>query len=73
VSGCGTVVRSGTVGMVRSTGVPSGNGVVVMGMAGITTLQLREMGKLELPPPLEAELSSPVDSSRMVCSDGDPL
>jgi hypothetical protein len=73
VSGCGTAAYCGTVGMVRGTGVPSGGGVVVMGMAGVTMLQPREMGKSELSPSLEVELSSPVDSSRMACSDGEPL
>jgi hypothetical protein len=39
VSGCGTVVHCGTVGMVKSAGVPSGGGVVMMGTAGVTMLQ----------------------------------
>jgi hypothetical protein len=59
--------------MVRGTGVPFGCGVVAMGMAGVTTLQPREMGKPELPLSLEAKSSSLADSSKMVCSDGDPL
>jgi hypothetical protein len=46
--GCGTVVRNGTVGMVRCVRVLSG-GVVVMGIVRVTTLQPREMGKPELP------------------------
>jgi hypothetical protein len=53
--------------------VPFGCGVVAMGMAGVTTLQPREMGKPELPLSLEAKSSSLADSSKMVCSDGDPL
>jgi hypothetical protein len=44
-----------------------------MGIAGMTMLQSRGMGKLELPPSLEVESSSLADSSRMACSDGDPL
>jgi hypothetical protein len=73
MSGCGMAVRDGTVGMVIGTRVPSGGGVVAMGMVGITTLQSREMGKPELPPSLEVESSSPVDSLRIACSDGDRL
>jgi hypothetical protein len=49
VPGCGAAVHSGTVGMVRSTGVPFGGGVVVMGTLGVTTLQSRGPGELELP------------------------
>jgi hypothetical protein len=63
VFGCGMMVRSGTVGMVKSIGVPSGGGVVVMGTVGITMLHPHEMGKLELPPLLKAKSSSPMDSS----------
>jgi hypothetical protein len=73
MSGCGMAVHDGTVGMVIGTRVPSGGGVVAMGMVGITTLQSREMGKPELPPSLEVESSSPVDSLRIACSDGDRL
>jgi hypothetical protein len=39
VFGCGMVVRNGTVGMVRGTGVPSSGSVVTIRMAGVTTLQ----------------------------------
>jgi hypothetical protein len=39
----------------------------------VTMLHARGIGKLELPPSLEAESSSLGDSSRMGCSDGDPL
>jgi 3-oxoacyl-ACP reductase-like protein len=73
VSSCGTTLCSGTVGVVRGTGVPFDGDVVTMGMVGVTTLQPQEMGKLELPASLEVESSSLVDSSRMACSDGDPL
>jgi hypothetical protein len=75
VSSYGTVVRNGSVGMVRGTGVPSGGGVVVMGIVRITTLHPREMTKPELPPPprLEVVSSSLVDSSRKACSDIDPI
>jgi hypothetical protein len=73
VAGCGTMVCSGTIGLVRGTGVSSGGGVVVMRTVGVTTLQPREMRKPELHPSLEAESSSPTNSSRMACSDGDPL
>jgi hypothetical protein len=73
MSGCGMAVCDGTVGMVIGTRVPSGGGVVAMGMVGITTLQSREMGKPELPPSLEVESSSPADSLRIACSDGDRL
>jgi hypothetical protein len=37
VFGSGTTVHDGTVGMVRGARVPSGGGVVAMGMVGITT------------------------------------
>jgi hypothetical protein len=68
VSCCGTAVRSGTVGMVRCVEVSSNGGVVVMGIVRVTTLHPHEMGKSELPSPLEA-----LSSSRMVCGDGDLL
>jgi hypothetical protein len=44
-----------------------------MGMAEATTLHSQEIGKLELPPSLEAKSSSLGDSSKMACSDGNPL
>jgi hypothetical protein len=44
-----------------------------MGMAEITALHTLGVGKAELSPSLEVELSSLGDSSRMACSDGDPL
>jgi hypothetical protein len=72
VAGWGAAVHSGTVGMVKSTEVLSGDGVVEIGIVGVTTLHPREPGKPE-PPPLEAVLPSSKDSSRMVCRDGDPL
>jgi hypothetical protein len=72
VSGCVTVIYSGTVRMVRGTRVPSDGGVVLMGTVGVTMLHPREMGKLELPPPLEVVSSSSADSLRIVCS-GDDL
>jgi hypothetical protein len=71
VSGYGAMVCSGTAEMVRGTKVPSDGGVVVMGTVGVTMFHPQEMGKPELPPPLEAVLPSLVDSSRMICSDGD--
>jgi hypothetical protein len=58
--------------MVRCTGMPSDGGVVMMETVGITMLHPLEMGKPELPPPLEVVLPSSTDSSRMACSDGDP-
>jgi hypothetical protein len=74
--GCGQSVQerghNGTIGMARVIGVPSDSGVVAMGTTEVTTLQPQEMGKLELPPSLEVESSSLVNSLRMVCSDGDP-
>jgi hypothetical protein len=62
VTSCGMAVYSGTIGMVRSAGVPSGGGVVAMGVFRVTTLHPQEMGKLELPLLLEVESSSLVDS-----------
>jgi hypothetical protein len=50
MSGCDMAVRSRTIGMVRGAGVPSGGGVVVMGIIGITMLHPQEMGKPELSP-----------------------
>jgi hypothetical protein len=44
LSGCGTVVCSETVGMVKGSRVPSSGGVVAIGMVGVTTLQPRERG-----------------------------
>jgi hypothetical protein len=73
VPGCGVAVRSGVVGMVRSTGVLSDDGVVAMGTIGVTTLHPRGPGRPELPPPPEAVSPLLYDSSRMMCRDGDPL
>jgi hypothetical protein len=73
VSGYGTTIHSRIVGMVKGTRVPSSGSVVAMGMVGVTTLQPREMRKPELPPLLEVESSSLMNSSRMACSDGNPL
>jgi hypothetical protein len=73
VSSYGMAARCGTVGMVKGAGVPFGGGVVVMGMAGITTLQCRVMVKPELLPSLEVESSLLANSSRMACSDDDLL
>jgi hypothetical protein len=42
-------------------------------MTDITALQALGTGKLELSPSLKVELSSLGDSSRMACSDSDPL
>jgi hypothetical protein len=44
-----------------------------MGMAEVTTLHALGIGKSELSPSFEAESSSLGDSSRMACSDGNPL
>jgi hypothetical protein len=44
-----------------------------MGTTEITTLHTIGTGKPELYPSLEAESSLLGDSSRMACSDGDPL
>jgi hypothetical protein len=59
--------------MVCSIRVSSGSGVVAMGMTEVTALHSRGIGKPELSPSLEAELSSLGNSSRMACSDGDSL
>jgi hypothetical protein len=47
--------------------------VVMMRIVVVTRLHPREMGKPELPPLLEVVSSSSADSSRMVCSDDNPL
>jgi hypothetical protein len=44
-----------------------------MGMMEIFTFHTLGIGKPELSPSLETELSSLNDSSRMACSNGDPL
>jgi hypothetical protein len=62
-----------TVGMVRSAGVFSSGGVVVMGTVGVTMLHPWGPGDPELPPSPEVVLLPSKDSSRMVCKDGDPL
>jgi hypothetical protein len=49
MSGCGTVVHSRTIRMVRSVGVFSGGCVMVMGIVGVTTLHPHGMGRPELP------------------------
>jgi hypothetical protein len=67
------IVQSRTIGMARGVRVPSNSGMVMTGTVGVTTLHPQEMGKSELPPPLEAVSLSLVDSSRIVCSDDDPL
>jgi hypothetical protein len=59
--------------MVQIVGVSSGGGVVAMGMAEVTTLHSRGIGKPELSPSLKAESSLLGDFSWMACSDGDPL
>jgi hypothetical protein len=51
----------------------SDGGVVVMETIKITMLHPQEMGKSEVPFLLEVVSPSSVDSSRMVCSDNDPL
>jgi hypothetical protein len=66
-------VHSGTVAIARGIGVPFDGGVVVPGIDGVITLHSREMEKSELLPLLEVVLPSSVESSRMVCSDGNPL
>jgi hypothetical protein len=73
VSSYGMADRSGTVGMVAGVRVPSDGGVVVMGTIVVTKLHPQEMGKSELPPPLEVMSSSSLDSSRIICNDGDLL
>jgi hypothetical protein len=73
VSGCGMAAHSETIAIFRGGGVPSNSGVVVMGTDEVTTLHPQETGKSELPTPLEAVSPSSVDSSRIVCSDGNPL
>jgi hypothetical protein len=67
------VVCYGTAGMVRSAGVSSVGGVVAMGMTEVTTLHSQGIGQLRLSSSHETELSSLGNTSRMVCSNGDPL
>jgi hypothetical protein len=59
--------------MVLSVKDSPDGGVVAMGMAEVTTLHTLGTGKSELSPSLMAESSTLGDSSRMACSDGDPL
>jgi hypothetical protein len=65
--GCGIVVRSGMIAMVRGVKLPSSGGVVVMRIDGVTTLHFWVIGKPK-PPPLEAMLILSVEFSRMVCN-----
>jgi hypothetical protein len=57
----------------KASQFPPRGGVVAMGMVEVTTSHSRGIGKPELSPSLKAESSSLGDSSRMACSDGDPL
>jgi hypothetical protein len=59
--------------MVRSVGVSSSDGVVALGIVGVTTLHPRGLREQEPPPLPEAMSPSSEESSRMVCRDGDPL
>jgi hypothetical protein len=54
VSGRDTMACGGSITMVYGAGWSSSHGVVVMGAGSILMLCLWEMGKLELPSPLEA-------------------
>jgi hypothetical protein len=71
--GVGVVVHCGIAGMVCGTELSSNGGIVAMGMTKITALHALWIGKPELSPSLEAELSSLGNSSRMACNDDDPL
>jgi hypothetical protein len=71
MSGCGTVVHSRTIRMVRSVGVFSGGCVMVIGIVGVTTLHPHGMGRPELPLLFMVLSSLSVDSLRTMCSDGD--
>jgi hypothetical protein len=73
VAGYSATACSVTITMVRGVGVPSDGGVVVMGADGVLMLHYLEMGKLELPTPLEVVSPSLADSLRIVCSDSNPL
>jgi hypothetical protein len=59
--------------MVRSAGVFSGAGVVMMGTVGVTMLHPCRLGDPELPSPPKVVLPSSKESSKAVCQDGDPL
>jgi hypothetical protein len=69
------VVRCGPVSAIWNVKVSSGGGVAVRGggVEAIIMLHAFTRGELELSPSLEAKSSSLSDSSRMACSDGDPL
>jgi hypothetical protein len=73
MAGCGVVVHSWVVRMVRSVGVFFGGGVVAMGTVGVTMLHPQGSRNLKLPSPPEEVSPSWEDSSRMVCKEGDPL
>jgi hypothetical protein len=72
-SGYGAAAGSRTIAMARGVRVLSDGAGVVMGADDVTTLHSREMGRPELLPPLEVVSPSSMESSRIVCSDGDPL
>jgi hypothetical protein len=68
------VVCCGPVSAIWNVKVSSGGGVAVRGgVEAIIMLHALTRGELELSPSLEAKSSSLSDSSRMACSDGDPL
>jgi hypothetical protein len=73
VPSSGVVVRSGTIGAVRSAIMFSDGGVVVMGTIEVTTLHPSRTGSSELAPSPKVVSSSSKSLSRDVCKDGDPM
>jgi hypothetical protein len=67
------VSRCDPIGAAWNIGTSSNDGVVVRGIAGIIVLHTLRRGELELSSSLETKSSSLGNSSRMACSDGDPL
>jgi hypothetical protein len=68
VAACG-----GAIAIATHAGVPPDGGTVTAGACYITTLQPREAGRPEPPPPSEAVSPSSEESSRMACNNDDPL
>jgi hypothetical protein len=73
VRGVGVVVHYGLVAAAWNVGVSFDGGVVVMMVTGIIVLHTLKRGEPKLSPSLKDESSPLSDSSRMECSNNDPL
>jgi hypothetical protein len=73
VRGVGVVVHYGLVAAAWNVGASFGGGVVVMTVTDIIVLHTLKRGEPKLSPSLKDESSLLGDSSRMECSNNDPL